>query len=97
MIKGGERIGRTPYATKPPKMPDHPLKEYHTSGRKGTSGCEYQIDVSTAIPGVTIASMVPKKNLGGKSQHYDTEVKSVRFGAPVEESLDLDFCFSFDC
>ena len=73
MIKGSERIGRTPYATKPPKMPDHPLKEYHTSERKGTSGCEYQIDVSTAIPGVTIASMVPKKNLYVQSQHYDTE------------------------
>ena len=67
-------------------MPDHPLNEYHTSERKGTSGCEYQIDVSTAMPGVTIASMVPKKNLDGKSQHYDTEVKSVRFGAPVDHS-----------
>ena len=57
-------VGRlTPYATKPPKTPPQPLKEYQASMRKGTSDCVHQIEVRIVMPGVTTASTNPRKNL----------------------------------
>ena len=44
-------------------MPAHPLNKYQTRELNGTSDCVYQIDVRIVIPGVTIASIKPRKNL----------------------------------
>lgn len=60
--------GRTPYARKPPKIPAQPLNEYQMRDRNGTSRCEYQIDVRMVMPGVTIASIRPRKKLRLKSR-----------------------------
>lgn len=62
-VRRGRDALLTPYATKPPNIPAHPLNEYQMRARKGTSFWAYQIDVSRVRPGVTIASRSPRKNL----------------------------------